>query len=95
MAVLTCDDLIKCAQVNYSMMVGAILSWGIAWPLIANRAGDWYPADLPNPGNNFQGAFAYHVFWSIALVSTPNHSHVPALQLQLLIWCGIESPQAC
>lgn len=43
------------------MMVGAILSWGIAWPLINNRAGDWYPANLPNPANNFQGAFAYHV----------------------------------
>ena len=48
-------------QVNYSMMVGAILSWGIAWPLINNRAGSWYPADLPSPTNNFQGAFAYHV----------------------------------
>jgi OPT family oligopeptide transporter len=54
-------------SVNYSMMVGAILSWGIAWPLLRNRAGDWYPADLPNPANNFQGEFAYHVFWSIAL----------------------------
>lgn len=48
-------------QVNYSMMVGAILSWGIAWPLLNNRAGSWYPADLPNPANNFQGPFAYHV----------------------------------
>lgn len=43
------------------MMVGAILSWGIAWPLLKNRAGSWYPADLPNPANNFQGEFAYHV----------------------------------
>ena len=48
-------------QVNYSMMVGAIISWGIAWPLLRNRAGDWYPANLANPANNFQGEFAYHV----------------------------------
>ena len=42
-------------------MVGAIISWGIAWPLLRNRAGDWYPANLANPANNFQGEFAYHV----------------------------------
>ncbi len=45
------------AQVNYSMMVGAILSWGFAWPLVRNRAGDWYPI-LPatTASYSFQGA---------------------------------------
>lgn len=32
--------------VNVSIMIGAVLSWGIAWPLIANREGDWYEAGL-------------------------------------------------
>ena len=41
-------------SVNYSMMVGAIVSWGLAWPLLRNRAGDWYPAGLPS--YSFQGA---------------------------------------
>lgn len=27
--------------VNWSMLLGAILSWGIMWPLIEQRAGDW------------------------------------------------------
>ena len=38
-------------------MVGAILSWGFAWPLVRNRAGDWYPI-LPATvaSYSFQGA---------------------------------------
>lgn len=32
--------------VNISLLVGAILSWGIMWPLIDARKGDWYSADL-------------------------------------------------
>ena len=42
--------------VNVSMMIGAILSWGIAWPLLENRAGDWYPLGLAS--HSFRGLFA-------------------------------------
>ncbi len=50
------------------MMVGAILSWGFAWPLVRNRAGDWYPI-LPaaTASYSFQGFSAYPVFWSLGL----------------------------
>ncbi|RVW59442.1 putative metal-nicotianamine transporter YSL7 [Vitis vinifera] len=34
--------------VNISLLVGGILSWGLMWPLIETRKGDWYPADLPS-----------------------------------------------
>jgi hypothetical protein len=27
--------------VNWSMLLGAIVSWGIMWPLITKRQGDW------------------------------------------------------
>lgn len=27
--------------VNWSMLLGAILSWGIMWPLMEKKAGDW------------------------------------------------------
>ena len=37
-------------------MIGAVLSWGIAWPLLANREGDWYPAGLAS--HSFRGLFA-------------------------------------
>lgn len=33
--------------VNLSLLFGAVLSWGIMWPLIKGLSGDWYPSDLP------------------------------------------------
>jgi hypothetical protein len=45
--------------VNWSMLVGAILSWGVMWPLMERKAGDWYPAGLDS--HDFQGLFGYKV----------------------------------
>lgn len=33
-------------MVNISVLLGGILSWGLMWPLIENRKGDWFSADL-------------------------------------------------
>lgn len=33
--------------VNISLLIGAILSWGVMWPLIAKLKGEWFPADVP------------------------------------------------
>eukprot|EP00775_Hariotina_reticulata_P009952 gene9952-10107_t len=52
--------------VNWSMLLGAILSWGIMWPLMEKREGDWYPAGL-DP-HDFQGLFGYKVFLTIAML---------------------------
>ena len=32
--------------VNLSLLFGAILSWGIMWPLISHQKGHWFPATL-------------------------------------------------
>ncbi|KAL3688952.1 hypothetical protein R1sor_015261 [Riccia sorocarpa] len=53
--------------VNCSVLFGAIVSWGLMWPLIQNREGDWYPTGL-NPGRDFRGIFGYKVFISIAII---------------------------
>ena len=45
--------------VAYSLMFGSIISWGIMWPLISNKAGDWYPAGLQD--GDFRGLFGYKV----------------------------------
>ena len=45
--------------VNVSMMLGAILSWGILWPYIDGKAGDWFPAGLKE--HDFKGLFGYQV----------------------------------
>ncbi|KAL8231791.1 hypothetical protein R6Q57_001569 [Mikania cordata] len=52
--------------INISLLVGAILSWGIMWPLINEKKGDWYPADLPS--NSPHGLAGYKVFMGIAMI---------------------------
>ncbi|XP_040998463.1 probable metal-nicotianamine transporter YSL7 [Juglans microcarpa x Juglans regia] len=52
--------------INVSVLVGGILSWGLMWPLIENRKGDWYSASLPP--NSMNGLQAYKVFIAIALI---------------------------
>ncbi|KAK4272207.1 hypothetical protein QN277_020794 [Acacia crassicarpa] len=56
-----------CAHiVNFSVLLGAILSWGFLWPFISSHAGYWYPADLGR--NDFKGLYGYKVFISISLI---------------------------
>lgn len=52
--------------INISLLVGAILSWGIMWPLIDTRKGSWYPADLSS--SNLNGLQGYKVFIAIAMI---------------------------
>ena len=51
--------------VNLSMLVGAILTWGFAWPLIDRKAGDWFPSGLRE--KDFRGLYGYQVFLAIAV----------------------------
>lgn len=52
--------------VNLSLLFGAILSWGIMWPLIANLKGEWFPATLPE--SSMKSLNGYKVFICIALI---------------------------
>ncbi|KAA8547637.1 hypothetical protein F0562_004066 [Nyssa sinensis] len=52
--------------VNISLLVGGILSWGIMWPLIEDRKGHWYPANL-SP-TSLQGLEGYKIFICIATI---------------------------
>ncbi|KAJ7970161.1 Oligopeptide transporter [Quillaja saponaria] len=52
--------------INISVLLGGILSWGLMWPLIENRKGDWYSADL-NP-SSLHGLQGYKVFIAIAVI---------------------------
>ena len=33
--------------VNLSLLAGGVLSYGVMWPLIGDRKGDWFPSSLP------------------------------------------------
>ncbi|PIA35485.1 hypothetical protein AQUCO_03500089v1 [Aquilegia coerulea] len=52
--------------INISLLVGAILSWGIMWPLIGARKGDWFPADISS--SSLHGLQGYRVFIAIAMI---------------------------
>ncbi|XP_061948540.1 probable metal-nicotianamine transporter YSL7 [Populus nigra] len=52
--------------INISVLLGGILSWGLMWPLIDTKKGDWYPADL-KPGS-LHGLQGYKVFIATALI---------------------------
>lgn len=42
--------------INASLLLGAVLSWGIMWPLVEKKKGDWYSARLPPSSlNGLQG----------------------------------------
>ncbi|XP_020675862.1 probable metal-nicotianamine transporter YSL9 isoform X1 [Dendrobium catenatum] len=52
--------------VNISLILGAVLSWGIMWPSIKNLEGDWFPANIPQ--SSMKSLQGYKVFLSIALI---------------------------
>ncbi|XP_052294659.1 metal-nicotianamine transporter YSL3 isoform X1 [Citrus sinensis] len=52
--------------VNLSLLLGAVLSWGIMWPLITGLKGDWFPKTLPE--SSMKSLNGYKVFVSIALI---------------------------
>ncbi|XP_057492576.1 probable metal-nicotianamine transporter YSL7 [Actinidia eriantha] len=52
--------------VNVSLLVGAILSWGIMWPLISEQRGHWYPAELKS--TSLHGLQGYRIFIGIAMI---------------------------
>ncbi|KAJ9174314.1 hypothetical protein P3X46_017351 [Hevea brasiliensis] len=52
--------------VNLSLLLGAVLSWGIMWPLIGGLKGYWFPATVPE--SSMKSVNGYKVFISIALI---------------------------
>ncbi|GFP94154.1 metal-nicotianamine transporter ysl1 [Phtheirospermum japonicum] len=52
--------------VNLSLLLGAVISYGLMWPLIRNLKGEWFPADIPE--SSMKSLNGYRVFISIALL---------------------------
>lgn len=52
--------------VNLSLLLGAVVSWGIMWPLIKGLKGEWFPASLSE--SSMKSLNGYKVFISIALI---------------------------
>ncbi|KAF7816653.1 Metal-nicotianamine transporter YSL3 [Senna tora] len=52
--------------VNISLLLGAVLSWGIMWPLIRGLEGEWFPKNISE--SSMKSLNGYKVFISIALL---------------------------
>ncbi|KAJ9134978.1 hypothetical protein P3X46_032205 [Hevea brasiliensis] len=71
--------MISSHAVNLSMLLGAVLSNGIMWPLINKLKGDWFPANLQGEAD-MKGLYGYNI-----LIFTLNqHSSDSSLTTLLL-----------
>ncbi|KAI3922877.1 hypothetical protein MKW98_007008 [Papaver atlanticum] len=70
-------------SVNLSMLLGAVVSWGIMWPLVQQKKGDWFSADLPLSSLN--GLQGYKVFISIFMILGDGLYHFVAVLIKTLI----------
>ncbi|KAK4260646.1 hypothetical protein QN277_003734 [Acacia crassicarpa] len=52
--------------VNLSLLLGAVLSFGVMWPLIDRLKGDWFTPTSEE--SNMKGLYGYKVFISVALI---------------------------
>ncbi|KAJ8764930.1 hypothetical protein K2173_010395 [Erythroxylum novogranatense] len=52
--------------VNISLLIGAVLSYGIMWPLIGQLKGHWFPNSLEE--SSMKSIYGYKVFISVALI---------------------------
>ncbi|XP_065858481.1 metal-nicotianamine transporter YSL1 isoform X1 [Euphorbia lathyris] len=53
--------------VNLSLLIGAVLSYGVMWPLINKLKGDWFPVNSESEAD-MKGLYGYKVFLSVALI---------------------------
>ncbi|KAL3830649.1 hypothetical protein ACJIZ3_019451 [Penstemon smallii] len=69
-------------MVNISLLIGAIFSWGILWPIIESKRGDWYSADLS--ASSLHGIQGYRVFLAIAFMLGDGLFHVVYMVIMTL-----------
>ncbi|BAT89099.1 hypothetical protein LR48_Vigan09g057600 [Vigna angularis] len=53
-------------MVNLSLLLGAVLSFGLIWPLIELRKGQWFPTNLEE--SNMKALYGYKVFLTVSLI---------------------------
>nr|GEY72638.1 probable metal-nicotianamine transporter YSL7 [Tanacetum cinerariifolium] len=69
-------------MVNISLLIGAIMSWGIMWPIIEAKKGTWYSADLS--ATSLHGIQGYRVFLAVATMLGDGLFHVVYMAIIML-----------
>lgn len=62
--------------VNLSLLIGAVLSWGVMWPLISELKGKWYPLDIPESSMKSLQGYKVHNFDFKEAHSSDSSSHI-------------------
>ncbi|XP_031279891.1 probable metal-nicotianamine transporter YSL7 [Pistacia vera] len=69
--------------VNVSLLLGAVISWGIMWPIIETKKGIWYSAELS--ASSLHGIQGYRVFIAIAMMLGDGLYHVVSMLITTLL----------
>jgi OPT family oligopeptide transporter len=64
------------------MLAGSLISWGLIWPYIETKAGDWYPKGLDN--DNISGINGYRVFIGISMILADGLLHMLSILIRTL-----------
>jgi hypothetical protein len=62
-------------------MLGAVISWGILWPVILSKKGDWYPANTDS--SSMQGLYGYKIFITLSIFTCKLRSMMRIFSLSL------------
>ncbi|GBF93781.1 metal-nicotianamine transporter-like [Raphidocelis subcapitata] len=52
--------------VAWSLLVGAVLSWGVLWPVLSGRSGTWFPEDAA--ASDARGLYGYQLAIGLGLM---------------------------
>eukprot|EP01018_Ginkgo_biloba_P036229 Gb_41263 [translate_table: standard] len=78
--------------VNLSLLFGAVLSWGLMWPLIKNRKGDWFSAELSDSSMAGDGLYNFVKILFITLRAIYRQWKMPERVIPVTINAGTETP---
>uniref|UniRef100_A0ACD5UVN0 Uncharacterized protein n=1 Tax=Avena sativa TaxID=4498 RepID=A0ACD5UVN0_AVESA len=69
-------------KITVSMLAGSLISWGLVWPYIETKAGDWYPKSLDD--DNISGINGYRVFIGISMILADGLLHMLSILIRTL-----------
>ncbi|KAI5011309.1 hypothetical protein ZWY2020_013446 [Hordeum vulgare] len=80
-------------KITISMLAGSLISWGLIWPYIQTKEGDWYPQGLD--GDNISGINGYRVFIGISMILADGLLHMLCILVRTLytMYKQQENPQ--
>ncbi|KAF7018031.1 unnamed protein product [Triticum aestivum] len=77
-------------KITISMLTGSLVSWGLIWPYIQTKEGDWYPQGLDR--DNISGINGYRVFIGVSMILADGLLHMLCILVRTL-YAMYKNPQ--